>query len=117
METKRRKRIKYSPGLPKEMYCFFKSYDSGGIPSFTKFAQSIGATTEDIETFRSHREFERAYRECSQIRRDYLIDNGLTRRFDPSFVKYLLTGEENGEAADELSVNLQVVGDVKTNEA
>lgn len=112
MEEKRKKRIKYSSRLPKAMYCFFRGYDSDGAPSFTKFAESIGATTEEVESWRGHREFDRAYRECSQIRRDYLIDNGLSRRFDPSLVKFLLTGEEeftSGE--DKLCVSIEVAED------
>ena len=110
MEGKRTK-AKYSPTLPGRMYRYFISYEEGGVPSFTKFAKSIGATTEDVESFRKKGQFDRAYRECQQIRRDYLIDRALERRFDPSFVKFLLT--EESEAADsqesgEFTLHLEV---------
>ena len=84
---------KYSQDLPRKMYTYFRSYQDTGAPSFTKFAMSIGATLSDIESYRLHKEFDRAYRECSEIRRDYLIDNGLTRRCDPSFTKFILASE------------------------
>ena len=107
------KRIRkgYSTKFPREMYLFFSSYSGEGLPSFRKFAQSIGLTLGEITEFRKHREFDRAYRECSEIRRDYLIDNALTRRFDPSFTKFLLSeseGDGGGEGA-KLSVLLEVI--------
>ena len=99
------------------MYTFFLKFDSPGVPSFSKFARSIGATLSDIEYFRRHGEFERAYRECSEIRRDYLIDNGLIKRFDSSFTKFLLNAEYgmgDGRSNDEdkeMKVTLEVIGD------
>ena len=88
-----KKLIKYSPDMPRRMYSFFVNFNDVGLPSFQKFARSIGATSEDIEKFRKHGEFERAYKECSEIRRDYLIDNALTKRFDGSVTKFLLSCE------------------------
>ena len=108
---------KYTTDLPRRLYTFFFSYDGPGVPSFSKFARSIGATLSDIESFRRHGEFERAYQECSEIRRDYLIDNGLVKRFDSSFTKFLLSSEYGmGDSKDdgtdkELKVTLEVIGD------
>ena len=99
------------------MYSFFHHFSDVGSPSFSKFARSIGATLDDIEKFRRHKEFEFAYRECNEIRRDYLIDNALTKRFDSSLVKFLLSNEYGmGEDASsdedkKLQVTLEVVGD------
>ena len=109
--VKEMKSAKYSGDYPKRMYIFFKSYaDSTGAPSFVKFAESIGVTLADLERFRVHREFDRSYRECSEIRRDYLIDNALTRRFDPSLVRYLLEHETECEQEDDsLTVRVEVV--------
>ena len=110
MKETKKKRVKYTSKLPAAMYCFFRGYSGEGIPSFRKFADSIGATLADVIWWRSHDEFDRSYRECSEIRRDYLIDNALTRRFDPSFVKFLLTDEREGsECDDDISVTLKVV--------
>ena len=90
----RKKELKYTDGLSGLMYSYFLNYQEAGVPSFDKFAKSIGTTYARLEGFRSRRKFERAWRECNEIRRDYLIDGALTRRFDPSFVKFLLTEEK-----------------------
>lgn len=109
--------LKYTDDLPRRIYTFFLNYDGPGVPSFSKFARSIGATLADIEGYRKHGKFESAYQECSEIRRDYLIDNGLVKRFDSSFTKFLLTSEYgmgDGKDADvdkELTVTLEVIGD------
>ena len=71
---------KYTSDIPRRLYTFFLNYDGPGVPSFSKFARSIGATLSDVERFREKSEFEMAYQECSEIRRDYLIDNGLVKR-------------------------------------
>ena len=108
---------KYTTDLPRRLYTFFLNYDGAGAPSFSKFARSIGATLSDIESYRKHGEFERAYQECSEIRRDYLIDNGLVKRFDSSFTKFLLSSEygmgDTKETKDDkdIKVTLEVIGD------
>lgn len=118
-----KKKAKYTSELPRQLYTFFISQtDAAAAPSFHKFARSIGATTSDIESFRKHSEFERAYRECSEIRRDYLIDSALCRRYDPSFAKFLLAyefgmGDKEKEKEDtELKVTIEVLAE-ENNEA
>lgn len=97
------------------MYTFFTTFsEAHGAPSFSKFARSIGRTLEDIEAFRANKEFERAYRECCEIRRDYLTDNALSKRFDSSFTKFVLTeefGARDGEEGGELAVTLKVLSE------
>ena len=111
-----RKKGRYTKDLPRKMYTYFRGYSDAGAPSFTKFAMSIGATLDDIEGYRKHTEFDRAYRECSEIRRDYLIDNGLTKRTDSSFTKFVLAsefrmGEEKaGDEDRNIEVTLEVIG-------
>ena len=110
----RKKKAKYTSDLPHRMYTFFTSYSDTGAPSFDKFARSVGLTLEDIAKFRSKREFERAWRECNEIRRDYLIDNALAKRFDGSLCKFLLgcefgMGEEKSGTDGRLEVTLEVV--------
>ncbi len=95
-----KKKSIYRKDFPHKLYVFFASFSEAGAPSFLKFARSIGVTTEDVEAFREHKEFDRAYRECERIRRDYLIDNALSKRFDSSFTKFLLS-EENADTGDE----------------
>lgn len=106
-------KTKYTKAMPRQMYTYFAKYGGeGGAPSFQKFARSIGVTTAELNKWRDHKEFERAYRECGEIRRDYLIDSALTRRFDSSLVKFLLSsdGEDEAKGApDRLKVTLEVV--------
>ena len=113
----KKRKIKYESDLPRRLYSFFLGYDGPGAPSFSKFARSIGVTLAELEAYREKREFERAYQECSEIRRDYLIDNGLVKRFDSSFTKFLLTtefgmGDTKDQVEDkEIRVTLEVIGD------
>ena len=111
-----KKRIKYSADMPRLLYTFFITHnDTASAPSFEKFARSIGATLADVERFREKNEFDRAWRECNEIRRDYLIDAALTRRFDPSLVKFLLAAEfgmgesDKGEGDNSLELTLKVL--------
>lgn len=110
---KRREAECYSDSLPRKMYTFFISYAEQGVPSFSKFARSIGVTLSELDQFKENSEFERAYRECSEIRRDYLIDNALCKRYDPSFTKYLLNYEygmdESTVEDSSLNVTLEVI--------
>ena len=114
-EIRMKKKMKYSKDLPRQMYSFFTSFVTGGVtkegaPSFSKFARSIGVTLEEVEHFRRDKEFDRAYRECSEIRKDYLIDSALNKRFDPSFVKYLLTEDaDNALVDDGIAITLNIL--------
>ena len=96
------------------MYSYFvnTATDFSSVPSFSKFARSIGATLEDLEKYRKHGEFDRAWRDCIEIRRDYLTDCALTRRYDPSFVKFILgieLGTDNESDEDKtLAVTVKV---------
>ena len=105
------KKHAYERDLPKRLYTFFACYDDErSAPSFQKFARAQGMTTEELLAFRKHKEFDRAYRECSEIRRDYLIDKALTKRFDASFTKYLLDEEQMPDTEDSsLKVTLEVL--------
>jgi len=107
----RKRKAKYEDSLCGLMYRYFLGYDDRGLPSFTKFAISVGLCSDDIERFRKHPRFEAAYRECKKIRMDYLIDRGLDKRFDSSLVKFLVSCENDGESSDkagDLSLHLTV---------
>ncbi len=96
-----KQKTKYSSDLPKRMYLYFLSYSDGGLPSFRKFASSVGLTLAELMKMRSHREFDRAYAECREIRRDYLIDKALEKRFDSSFAKFLISLENEAHEAED----------------
>ena len=110
-----RKKPKYEKDLPRRLYTYFLTYDDVGAPSFTKFAHSIGVTLEDIKRWTKNTEFMRAYRECNEIRRDYLIDNALGKRCDASTAKFILSAEYGmgeeviDEEAKRLDVRIEVV--------
>lgn len=108
--SEKRKRVKYTPDMAGRMYRFFLNYNEAGVPSFGKFAVSVGLTLEDLLKFRRHKSFDLAYLECLGIRRDYLIDGGLLKRFDPSFTKFLITLEDEATERedDELVLRLEV---------
>lgn len=100
---------KYTADLPRLLYSSFLAMVNDGVPpSFSKFAVSTGMTVAELESFKAkHAEFDRAWRECIEIRRDYLTDSALTRRYDPSFVKFLLT-EQTSEQSDSEDINVTV---------
>ncbi len=110
-----KKRVKYDKSLPGKMYAYFIGFDDIGAPSFSKFAQTQRITLSELESFRTYKKFDEAYRECSEIRRDYLIDSALGKRSDSSFTKFVLCsefsmGETHTDAPDNhLSVTLEVV--------
>ena len=103
---------KYDKELPRQMYTYFVGTvtDASSVPSFSKFARSIGVTLDTLEGYRKHSEFDRAWRDCIEIRRDYLTDCALTRRYDPSFVKFLLGLElgADGENAEDKALAVTV---------
>ena len=102
------KRIVYKKTLPEEMCAYFLGYDEGGAPSFRKFAGLIGTTLAELSELREHAAFDAAWRECIEIRRDYLIDRALTKKFDPTFVKFLVTDEPDGDGG-RVEIKLEVV--------
>lgn len=87
------KRVRYNDSLADEMTVFFEDYEERGAPSFEKFARLKNIPLASLIEFRKNPKFDMAYRECSEIRRDYLIDRALDKRFDPTFVRHLLTDE------------------------
>lgn len=107
------KKARYKKDYPRMMYLYFTGYDEPhGAPSFSKFARRIGVTVAELEGFRSNRGFDAAWRECSEIRRDYLIDNALCKRYDASFTKFLLSEEQAVGNEPDFKLTLQVVEDV-----
>ena len=103
------RKIKFDKELPKRMYCFFTTYDDErSAPSFSKFARHVGTTVQALEELRRNRKFNDAWRECDEIRRDYLIDRALTKRFDASVVKFLLSSDSEVEEERELCVKVTV---------
>lgn len=108
------KKKKYTPDMPAKLYAFFRDYAESGVPSLSKFAVRSGVTLEELHSWEENEEFKRAVAECSEIRRDYLIDAALAKRHDSSFTKFLLAaeyrmGEDAGGGDSSLQVTLEVI--------
>ena len=101
--TKITSKIKYTSELCDEMVKYFAEYDGVGVPSFGKFAGLRGMSLKRLAGFCRHKKFALAWRECAEMRRDFLIDRALERRFDPSFVKFLLSKEWEDEVVEDSS--------------
>ena len=70
---------------------YFANYNgTDGAPSLAKFCRGNGISYTEFERLKKKRGFADVLKECSEFRRDYLIDCGLTKRFDASFVKFVL---------------------------
>ena len=91
------------------MYSFFNNYTGDGAPSFSKFARESGLTSERLESFRKNAEFDRIYRECKEIRRDFIIDKALSKRADASFAKFLLSEEGGGGDEENNDLTITVI--------
>ncbi len=104
MRVKRPQRTK---DLCHKMYLYFISYEDRGAPSFGKFARTQGISHGELMKLRGRKRFDAAYRECCEIRRDYLIDRALDKRFDPSFVKFLIS-EEEATGGGDFSLHIEV---------
>ena len=67
----------------------------------------------ELEKFRVHKKFDVAWCECSEIRRDYLVDCALKKQHDPSFSKFIIQYETEAENAkresEGLTVSLEVL--------
>ena len=104
--------------MPRRLYTYFTGYSGMGAPSLSKFARELGITHADVLRFKEkYGEFRRACEECSEIRRDYLIDNALGKKQDASMTRFILSaefgmGEDRDTTPQEpLSVTVEVLGD------
>ena len=117
--------MKYNKEYSKRMLEFFTYVDGKALPSFPKFAFSIGARTADLEKWKhENKDFAIAYDECVARLCDMLTDGALVKRFDSSFVKFLLSSkygfsESDDEVKDDkpFEVKITVMGGEKTEDA
>ncbi len=98
--------------LGEKMLHYFKTAGCEGseykedIPSFVRFAHTLGTTVGALRRFKEQNaDFRAVWEECEEILCDRIIDGALHRRFDGSFAKFLLTARfglaEKAEAEDE----------------
>ena len=87
--------------LKRSLINYFANYNgSDGAPSLAKFRRGHRISYAEFEKLKSREDFRDVLKECSEFRRDYLIDCGLTKRFDASFVKFILQLESESENSE-----------------
>ena len=98
--------------LGERMLNYFKTAGCEGseykedIPSFVRFAHSLGTTVGALRRFKEQNaDFRAVWEECEEILADRITDGALHRRLDGSFAKFLLTARfgfaEKGETQEE----------------
>lgn len=61
-------------------------------PHFSEFAREIGVTEKILKKWaKAYPEFAESYEACSAIIKEFLIDNGLLKNYDPTFAKFAAT--------------------------
>ena len=102
----------YNPGYERQMLQYFKNGGSDGMefPTFAGFAEQIGVTLRQLRTWKEEEPaFALAWDECRERQRARLITGGLTRRYDPTFCKYLLGEISPAEESQAFTVTVEVV--------
>ncbi len=105
--------MKYRKELPARLLSFFDFSAGEGLPTFSDFRRQEGLCLRDFSRFLKRADFAAAVAEANARLADALRVGALTKRYDPSFVKFLLTeadGGQDGEAAERrFSVEIRVV--------
>ena len=107
----------YDEKLPEKMLSYFSYTGEKGLPSFAKFAACTGYTLSALESFRGeHEDFASAYDECRARLFDMIAEGALTKKYDGSFAKFLLSGGldfrascEDNEESEEFKVKITVI--------
>ena len=101
-----------SPGYERQMLDYFKNEGSDGadFPTFAGFAERIGVNLGEMQQWRQTNEaFARAWDECRERQKARLIVGGLTKRYDPSFCKFLLGEICPGDESGTFTVSVEVI--------
>ena len=84
--------------LGEKMLHYFKTAGCEGseykedLPSFVRFAHTLGTTVGALRRFKEQNaDFRAVWEECEEILSDRIMDGALHRRLDGSFAKFLLT--------------------------
>ena len=102
----------YSQCYERQMLLYFED-GTGAFPTFSHFATTLGVTLATLEGWRRENpEFAAAWEECRQRQISHLIRGALTKQYDPTMCKFLLSemfslGAES--PGGEFSLTLEVV--------
>ncbi len=90
------------------------------LPSFVRFALSLGCDLATLQKWRKKPVFERAYRHCEDILCDRIILGAMQKRFDSSFSKFLLERklgfDQEDTTCEALGVRFALVDDLNKTE-
>ena len=95
------------------MLTYFSDESCGEFPTFSSFATHIGVTMQEMRQWqREHPSFAAVWEECRERQKSALIRGALSKKYDSSTAKYLLSamfglGEE--KSAQTFSVTVEVV--------
>ena len=65
-----------------------------GIPSIVSFAREIGVSLGTVERWiREQEEFSSVFSECTERRKQLIIDAAFCKKIDPTFAKFYLSAE------------------------
>ncbi|MBQ4325051.1 MAG: hypothetical protein IJC29_04570 [Clostridia bacterium] len=104
--------MSYSQCYERQMLHYFED-GTGAFPTFAEFARSVGVTVAELHRWRKEQpSFAAAWEECRERQKSHLIRGALTKQYDPSTCKYLLSelfglGEESRD--ESFSVTVEVV--------
>ena len=110
------KEREYSSKYKRSMYEHFSrliTNEKGevvGIPSIVSFAKEIGVSLGTVERWiQEHEELSEVYSECTERRKQLIIDAAFCKKIDPTFAKFYLSaefglGEKNEGEGEGISV-------------
>ena len=78
-----------------------KKFVANPLPKFHEFAKSIGVTHQTLHNWKDeHKEFFEAYKECKELQKWFLIENGLNANYNAS--AYIFTAKNITDMRDTL---------------
>lgn len=102
----------YSQCFERQMLQYFQD-NTGAFPTFAEFAKTVAVSVADLNRWRREEpSFAAVWEECVELQKSHLIRGALTKQYDPSTCKYLLSevfglGEESQDTG--FSVTIEVV--------
>ena len=107
----------YESTLPQRMLSYFSSCEGNSLPSFAKFAAASGYSCAQLRSFcQESEDFAQAYEECRARLADMIAEGALTKRYDSSFAKFLLSDglfargfDSDNDNSEEFKITITVI--------
>ncbi len=101
--------MEYRSDLPARLLAHFSFSEEDPLPTFSEFRRREGMRLCEFRAFLAEPEFAAAAEEARERVADALRAGALCKRYDPSFVKYLLSEAPIEAAAERFAVEIRVV--------